>query len=217
MKDINIGVNNRIDVFWEDRYYRSTVQDIGTSFIAIAIPFRDGEFLPLRVGDSFIVTYYNKKEVYEFTTTVIERKIEKSVPLIYVTYPKQMKQIQRREYVRVETTYPIQYMKISDKTTLREAEIILKDKNGVNALMIDLSGGGLKAKFGEVLKLGDRMLISVPLKDSEMLLQGKIVRVESDGAGKFLDGIGFIELDRRIQEKIIQNIFQIMRAQKGSI
>ena len=50
--DINdFNVNGRIEILMDDGIYKSNIQDIDKDYIAISIPVKDGEYLPLRRGN----------------------------------------------------------------------------------------------------------------------------------------------------------------------
>lgn len=217
MNNVEIKINNRIDVSWDGENYKSVVQDTGEGFIAISIPLREGIFLPLRTGDTFIAVYHCGSDAYEFQSQVIKRKNEGNLPLIYIQYPKKLKQVQRREYFRVKTIIAIQYVKITEKLRIWDAKQILMEKKGNQGLVHDISGGGLMARIQEQLRFGDIILIKIRLSNDEYCLNGRIVRLDYDEKNNIYYGISFIELERKIQEKIIQNIFEIERTQKESI
>jgi c-di-GMP-binding flagellar brake protein YcgR len=207
-------INKRLDVVWHDKIYKSIVQDVSDDNIAIATPLIGGVFLPLHKGDTFTVIYYkDEKEIYEFLGLVIGRKIEGNVQLVILEYPKVIKLIQRRQFVRVEISHPIKYVKSLLEIDLKNAESILKSNNGKSGMLVDLSGGGLRFKTIEKMELHNFVTIEIDLSNTKIVLQGKVVRVFVDDSSNYVCGVSFIQVNERLRDKVIQLIFEIMRKQ----
>jgi c-di-GMP-binding flagellar brake protein YcgR len=207
-------INKRLDVVWHDKIYKSIVQDVSEDSIAIATPLAAGLFLPLHKGDTFPVVYYkDEKEIYEFLGFVTGRKLEGNVQLVILEYPKVIKLIQRREFVRVEISHPIKYVKALLESELKHAESILNSNNGKSGTLVDLSGGGLRFKTTEKMELNHFVAIEIDLLDQKIRVHGKVVRVFVDDISNYVCGVSFIEVNERLRDKVIQLIFEIMRKQ----
>jgi c-di-GMP-binding flagellar brake protein YcgR len=207
-------INKRLDVVWQDKIYKSIVQDVSEDSLAIATPLKGGIFLPLHKGDTFSVVYYkDEKEIYEFLGFVTGRKLEGNVQLVILEYPKVIKLIQRREYVRVEISHPIKYVKFLLQNELKHAEGILNSNNGKSGTLVDLSGGGLRFKTTEKMELNNFVAIEIDLLETKIRLHGKIVRVIVDELSNYVCGVSFIEVNERLRDKLIHLIFEIMRKQ----
>ena len=217
MSEIKFQVNSRVDIVWQNKNYRSSIQDVSANYIAIASPIRERVYLPLHEGDEIEVVYYEENDTYGFTGNVIGRKFDESVQLIILAYPSVIKKVQRRNFVRVNLAHPIQYIKISENSDAREANKLLDCSKGKNGVLLDLSGGGLRVKILEKLGYGDIILTDIKMGEETIRVKGTIVRIENDGNKNDICGICFAEIDARGREKIIQLIFKIMRKQMQTV
>jgi c-di-GMP-binding flagellar brake protein YcgR len=84
------------------------------------------------------------------------------------------------------------------------------------ACSLDMSGGGMKmivdTSLKDKLKLGDKIVITLPLENNRLDVRGKLIRIhENRETKKLICGVSFVDLDRLTREKIIRGLFQIMR------
>lgn len=70
-------INNRVEIEWEDGYYRSIIQDVNEDTIYINIPANKGKYLPLNHNDKVTVFYFHGEKIFKFRTIVTGRKIDK--------------------------------------------------------------------------------------------------------------------------------------------
>jgi c-di-GMP-binding flagellar brake protein YcgR len=207
-------INKRLDVIWHDKIYKSIVQDVSEDTLAIATPLKGGIFLPLHKGDTFSVVYYkDEKEIYEFLGFVVGRRLEGNVQLVILEYPKVIKLVQRREFVRLEISHPIKYVKSLFESELKHSEGTLNSNNGKNGTLVDLSGGGLRFKTTEKMEINNFVAVEIDLLETKLRLHGKIVRVFVDDLSNYVCGVSFIEVNERLRDKLIHLIFEIMRKQ----
>jgi c-di-GMP-binding flagellar brake protein YcgR len=219
MADIVIQINKRLDIVMNGKYYKSSVQDLSANYIAIAAPMMmGGVFLPLHKGDTFKVIYYvDDKELYEFDGIVVGVKFEERIRLVIIEYPKTYKQVQRREYVRVEVIHPIKYVRSVINEDLKQADKVLDEDKGKNALLMDISGGGLRLKTSEKMESGNLVTVDIDLLDRHIRVRGKLMRIVKDEFDNYLCGVCFIEINERLRDRIIQLIFEIMRKQLKTV
>ncbi|MCM8710987.1 PilZ domain-containing protein [Clostridium sp. SYSU_GA19001] len=205
-------INSKVEVFYDEGWYKSRIEDVHNDFISIGIPIREGEYIPLRKGEIIEVIYYYRGSCYKFNTVVVDRTAGK-IPTIQLAYPKEVFKIQRRKYVRVPIVYSILYSK-EKQLSYDKSEKINMESNLFKATMVDLSGGGLKIKLKDELKVGDILKMHIPIGTEEIIVKGSVVRFEKDEVNRInISGISFIDLEDRIREKIIRFIFKIMRNQ----
>lgn len=201
---LKFAINSKVEIFWNEGYYKSNIEDVADgNSISISIPIKDGQYIALRRGEQVEVIYYYDKDIYKFYASVIDRKVE-GIPIIMLAYPKEVFKIQRRKFVRVPILCTVEYSKIEESL-----------KNGpLKAIMVDLSGGGMRMKFPEHVSLGDKLKATIPVGTEQFEIKGEVVRIEKEVEGKRnICGVSFIDLDDRIREKIIRYIFQKMREQ----
>lgn len=218
MADIKIEINKRLDILWVDKVYKSSVQDMSENYIAIAAPIMGGVYLPLHRGDTFKVLYFvDEKELYEFQGIVVGRKLEEKVQLIIIEYPKTLKQVQRREFVRIDISHPVKYVKSVIESELKLAEETLGNDKGVSGMLVDLSGGGFRIKTNQKIELGNLLTVDIDLLGRKIIINGKVVRVIKDDNDNYICGVSFIGIRERDRDKIIQLIFEIMRKQMKTV
>lgn len=196
-------INSKIEISWKDGYYKSSIENVDDESIYISIPIKEGQYIPLRSGEQIEVIYYYKNDFYKFYTVVTDRKMDR-IPLILIELPKEVFKLQRRKFVRIPMVCNIEYAKVENKNFLKP----------LKAIMVDLSGSGMRIKLREDIKLGNMLVTYIPVGNEKLILKGEVVRIEKDeDKKKSICGVNFMELDERNREKLIRFIFQVMREQ----
>ncbi|ASW43081.1 flagellar brake protein [Clostridium isatidis] len=209
MEKLKLEINNKLEVFYDKKNYKSVIQDIREKEkeVLISIPVFDGEYLTLATGTIIEQIYYdNNGNVYQFKSKVLGRIKERNLSLYRLSSPYDIKKIQRRDYVRVNFVKAINY--------LHSNNIEEKYKK---ALLLDLSGGGMKMKVEEKLEKGDVIFSKIIYEDSIINVNGKVVRVERTDDNKFICGINFSDISEKTREEIIKIVFKVMRKQRELI
>lgn len=210
MTDLKFKVNNKAEVLYNDETYACDVQDIKKGYLALSIPIKDGKYLPLSKGERIDVYYFEDNCIYEFTTVVAARQ-KSNIPLLWIVIPKRYKRIQRRKFVRVPVL-------INAKFTIVERDLIINKDNITNfkffeGTIVDLSGGGVRLKTKQDIEYGSYLFIVLFLNGNVMPIKGRTMRVDVDELKNKTYGIKFIDLNLKEQDKIIKNVFKIMREQ----
>lgn len=208
MVKLRLGLNNRIEVIKNKEIYKSIVQDIREKHIKINIPVNKGEYLSLAMDEEIELIYYDKESsLFNFYCKVIDRVKENNISYYRLSLPYNIKKVQRRNFVRVNVLEFIRYIK-ENKSLERD-----KVENPVKkAILLDLSGGGMKIRSKENLKKGDILLININHNDIKLDLKGRVVRVKEDN-DDYLCGVSFLNIDSKTREKIIKIVFIILRKQ----
>lgn len=204
MKSVDIYINCILDIIDENgKIYKSRVQEVNEDDIAIDIPMENGEYLLLQKDDEIRAIIYNEKTamLYKVKFKIIKRKVENNLKLYKLTMPYEVKKLQRRNYVRVDVTKDIKY----------------KTKGGsvyLDALVLDLSGGGMKIKVDKKLELDDKIELIVELDGKFAKIKGEVRRVSRDEKDrKYIIGYEFTEIAEVVRDKIVEIVFSIMRRQ----
>lgn len=210
MESLKLSINGRVDVLWEEEnIYKSTIQEIEEDSFSITIPVNNGEYLTPHAGEKLeLMCYDDGGNVYRFNCKVKGRNTDNNIPLYILSEPYDVSIIQRRNYVRVKIVQMIQYLKGS-----LEGENINSLKFSP-AILLDLSGGGMKIKINEKPSLGEQLIAELKYNEYEALTKGKIVRIEKTEDNKYICGVNFDDLDNITREKIIKMVFTIMRKQR---
>lgn len=215
---LKFKINSKVEIAWNDSYYKSTIEDADANLIAISIPIKDGQYLTLNKGEKIEVIYFYLNDIYKFQTVVVNRKVDR-IPLLQIAYPKEVFKIQRRKFVRVPIICSINYERINEENDTSKGRFGKEGKPTFKATMVDLSGGGAKIRLKEGIKPGDLMIMHIPMDKETVTLKGEVIRVEKGYDNRLNTcGINFSDLDDRTREKLIRFVFQIMREQmkKGS-
>ncbi|WP_164917227.1 flagellar brake domain-containing protein [Clostridium sp. JN-9] len=198
-----LKLNSKIDVIYKEEVYVSNVQDIDSENIAISIPVKEGMYLPLSLGERVSVIFYADGDAYKFKTIVTGRKRD-NIYVILLKYPSNIVKIQRRNYVRIETLIDVNCT-LADDT---------KKTDIFDAVVTDISGGGLKIVTKKHLRMGSNLIINLPIKEENLVLKGRVVRHELNVDKKHVCGIAFKDMLNENREKIIRYIFELMREQR---
>lgn len=209
MKEIKFIINGKMDLYWNDEVYKTDIQEINDKYISISMPMANGRLLPLGAGDRLELIYYQELFLYKFDVKVLDRYFDGKIHQIYIEYPKTWTKIQRRDYVRVTN---VEYIKIVLLEKLKEGDTE-KDLELHKALLIDLSGGGMKFKFDKLLEDGEKIMVFINNSNVNLKIPGKIVRRIKDDDGRYAYGVKFEDINDSIREIIIQHVFSLMRKQ----
>jgi len=218
MVDLNLRINGRIEVidYDSDVNYKSNIQDITEDGILITIPMKEGKYLPLNKSESVSIIYYEEKEVYQFEADVLGRTID-VIPVIILSNPKNIRIIQRRNYVRVTILKVIKCLNIDRELATKDVsriEGVTSAHKFKEATLLDLSGGGMRIKTELKLHLNDVLIIRLPLIDEEIMIKTRVVRCEEKQDNLRAYGLRFLDLEEKNRDKIIKYIFHIMREQR---
>ena len=89
-----------------------------------------------------------------------------------------------------------------------------KESEWHEGLLLDLSGGGLRIKVKEKIRLGEKIILKISCENESYEIIGKIVRCDKSQDGEYIWGIEFKEIDERKRDKIVQKVFSVMRKQR---
>lgn len=207
MKDLKIKINGIISIYFENKTYKSTIQDVKESCMIINIPLGEGSFLYFEDGQEVDMNYYYKNSYYTFKTKVISREKEGQISLYKLELPYDVSKIQRRDYVRVDLVENV-FIK-----SIREEEEKEKE-NWSKALILNLSGGGMRIsaidKFVEEEKIAIKLFLG---EDDEIELNGKVIREIEKRENSQIYGVQFVDVGNIARDKIIKRVFSQMRKQ----
>lgn len=208
MSNFIVKVNDRVEIIIDNKIFKSIIQDIEEDSIKINIPVCDGEYLSLRTNDILELNSYSNGKYFNFHCEVIERGRENNIIYYKLSSPYKVKEIQRRDFVRVDFLNIVEFKKISKENNNEETDGFKE------ALMIDLSGGGMRFKTKEKLQKYDEVILEFKLNDKINCLNAKIIRLEKTDRNEYIYGVKFINISENKREKVIKEIFNIMRKQR---
>lgn len=211
MANLALQINSKIEVVVKNEIYKSDIQDITESYIAITVPVKNTSYLPLTKGEEVSINYYDGKDKYNFESTVTGRTIDK-IFLILLSPPRNIKLVQMRNYVRVAVVQDIAMAKL-DKSMQNRREV-LESLKFEKALLLDLSGGGIRIKTKQNLREGENVVVSMQLNNEVIPLKATVIRAEKQEDMTSICGLNFIDINEKIRELIIKQVFNVMREQR---
>lgn len=213
MVNLDLKVNSRIEVVADEKSYKALIIDIEDDNIKINIPVRNDEYLMLYKDDKIeINSYLDDGKCFNYYCNVISKGKDNNVIYYKLTLPYDVRRIQRRNFFRVNLLEEVTYKNITNKTEKEIEELPYK-----SGIMIDLSGGGLKVRTKEKLKGNDIIVMRIKMTGIEVKLKGQIVRIETSIDNNFLYGVKFLDITEMESDRIIRELFEIMRKQRANI
>lgn len=208
-------INQKIEIIDNNITYRADIQDVKKDYIMISMPVSENKYYTMHRGS--IVEFYitGEKEIDKFKSEVLGKKIENNVQLAILTYPLFVEKIQRREYFRLPVALDAKlYMLPGDKVYKSIVDVPAGFLNRLkDGIIIDISGGGLKAAVKEQMTKGHYAIVSINIPD-KLTLICKIVWVEKDTKNRnYRVALRFEDISERDRDKVIKFIFEKMRNQ----
>ncbi len=200
------------------RYYTAEVKVTGKNTVTICPPVWAEQRLSMPPGSRWLACLIGIDALYYFTARVLEAT---PVPGYIICRPQTIYRRQRRKYVRVSCSLDITYWITGGQLNCRVQEgDLLKPQAGLSgrgypAVVVDLSGGGLRMVTREFIPRQTRLVLEITLeKEVEThRMEGVAVRVTPVNYGswkRYRIGVAFCT-DSRSREKIIRYLFALMR------
>ncbi len=203
--------------------YKSQVNDImDNGELEITMPIENGKVILLPLGIRFEFVFYTNSGLYHSIGQIKERYKKDNIFVLVMELHTQLQKFQRREYYRYPCLMNAQFYMISQQDAQRKSteEIFdaLRDENFYEnqkqAMILDLSGGGVKLLGEEKLKIDSYILLIVRLcndkMDKQYYIKGHVLASEEmeNRQGKIETRVQFIFHDEWVREEIIQYIFE---------
>ncbi len=217
----------------EDTTYNSTVLHVTNEReMMISAPLVGGGVLAMAVNDIYQITFFTKNGLYQSKCVVSSKGYEGLIATINIKLISNLERHQRREYFRLELRANLSWAKINEnqeklyvdlKNAVTDArrriikeQIKMEEISFSKALMMDISGGGMKFNSSAPLEKDDILVLlpDIPEISSQIpYLMGKVVltrNIESKNAS-YENKIKFINISNEEREKIITYIFAVER------
>lgn len=205
MKNFNLNINGVVVVNYDDVIYKCSIQDISEEGFSISVPVNDGKFLMLDEGKNLDIEYCTETgNYYEFDVEVIGRDKSDKIPMYKLSLPMNVRKIQRRNYVRVPVVKNVEYRR-------NEEELWSK------ATILDLSGGGMKIKAAQEFKINEKLFIKIETISEVFEITAEVKRSDKIKTYEYIYGLEFIDINENKRDKIVKEVFLIMRKQREII
>jgi len=215
-------IQNKIEIPIENvRNYISQILDIYDNTFQAAMPIYEGHLVPLEVGSKYEVFFKTNKGLYKANCEVVGRsKIEK-IYMLELKPISNLEKFQRREYFRFNTNIDANICLLTEHEMKNFLQLFAfpeeYNNKKKNAVIIDISGGGVKIVSNELYKKHDIVLIEfnviVGTSLKNIIVPGKIIA--SSTSDNRLDlrehRIEYNKISKETRELIIKYIFDEQR------
>lgn len=216
---LRIGSTLKIFNQADRRHYKAEVRGIAAGFFIICPPVWGEKELPLSPGSWWPSCLIGADALYYFKARVLGScKIPS--PGYIVQKPGTVRRLQRREYVRVSCSLNATYRAVDEISAHREGEHFneiypAEGERGEPAVVVDLSGGGLKMVTREFISPRSRLIIYLYLENEAEghRVEGRVVRVVPITHGswkRYRIGVMF-KTNSQFRERIIRYLFTVMQ------
>ncbi len=139
----NLKVNQLMEIVIEGdnfrEYYPVRIENIDERSIQIGMPMKQGGIVRLQIGQEIRCIFRSSNSNYYGFSTTITNIIKKPFPMLITDKPSQLSTInQKRAYVRLEVTLPIEYRLINHDDDSEDGSEALYHGHTVN-----ISAGGV--------------------------------------------------------------------------
>ncbi|WP_156289248.1 flagellar brake protein [Oceanobacillus salinisoli] len=205
-----INIETRDSHTEEVEKYRCKVIEKKNHYIIIDYPInvKDNKTSFLPVGTNITVTYMGRDQaVYQFESNIAS-KVKSNIPGLAIPYPdkKEIKRIQRREFVRIETSVDVAIHSLEHSFP------------AFATVTTDISGGGLSIllKHEKMVAVGDKIktVIVLPIEAHRfhyMIANGEIVFLKSLKNNVKTASLKFTDIDSQDQQMIMRYCFEKQR------
>lgn len=202
---LDIGMKINILRLNSNRAYPCQVLDIiKPDEMVISGPIKKSDFILINLNESIKVFYFvENKGKYFFDAEVVSTNLS-SIYSLTIRKKTKTHLVQLREYYRLPTAIKVN----------------IKDELGLvdeNCEAKDISGGGIKLYCNYKYKLGDKVICNFNIYDSNLEVQGTIVRIENIDSFhyKYSVGVSFTNISEIDRDLIIRYIFEQQRILRG--
>lgn len=214
----------------ESKLFISQIYDIlDEEQLRIAMPIVEGRVIPLPLNARYDVCFFTSGGLYRSRVVITDRYKEDGLYILVVELVSELKKYQRRQYFRLECTLDIQYCILEDAEAEKfqeEPELIqemVEDKRFREAIVLDISGGGIRFVSDEKLKQEAKLLLNLNIAaETGNNLCGVMARILSSNRiinkdNMYEQRVEYIDISGLTREMIIKFIFEQERRLRKKI
>lgn len=204
----SLKLNSTIELITdENEKAYGIIYDITKDKVFVAVSADDKAFKLLHKGEILQCISSDSKKTLSFKAILTDR-IQSDFPIYELSFITDLKEMQRRENVRVHCSLPIDFI---------DEDSMQKESIPCEGTIVNLSASGLRLSCSVNYKMNTNLLIQFEIENREYQLNAKIVYKElipQKERSIYHYGIKFIDIEEREREKIIQYLFTLMRKNK---
>jgi c-di-GMP-binding flagellar brake protein YcgR len=215
MSDLSPQVNELLQVSFMDgesaHGYSSRVEDLDGGKICIAWPTENGLRVSVRAGEEVFLSFTREDAAYGLRAKV-EKTVSEPVPVVVVEPIGSVTRTQRREFVRVRTSIPVEMIGVPDPSQETTVVLLIKTRT------LDLSGGGFAVSYKDAVPAGTifETRFSLPGTPDEFHPRAKLVRCErrEDAQGNRIRRLGlmFLDMPESTRSRIVRFVFGVQKS-----
>lgn len=190
--------------------YTSIIRHVAPVSLRIDLPRRDGAAIEFEPGDAIMIMVDLQGRLYTFTSRV--QRVESLADSVIIDRPSIVEQSERRQFFRLAVSIRPKYAAVVDAKG--------NERRRLEAIMLDLSGGGSQLRAKQRIDTGNRVHLVFPLDGEEIEADiTAIMTSASDTQAPWMYRVNgrFVGLPRQLQEHFIRYIFrqQVEQLQRG--
>lgn len=152
----------------------------GVRTAKISMPIYEGRVIPLEIGDEYSLCFFSSSGLYRCRARIKSRLREGNIFVLMMEFLSMPKKFQRRQFFRLDCLLSIHYRQISDEekvlhdyietSKLEENELEACEKKleelssaWEDAVLTDISGGGVRLQCQEKVEPGTYIQVNIPL------------------------------------------------------
>lgn len=198
-----------------NRTYYTKVYDILTDDrLEIMMPMEQTKLILLPVDGRYDMVFYGKGGLYQCFGRIVDRYKSENVYILVVELTSSLRKFQRREYYRLGCAIELGTRLWEEEELADKETEIIEEKPLQRAVMVDLSGGGLRFvatylyEVNSIIVCSFRLNIQGTFKEFEML--GKVLSVNPTENRKdvYEHRVQFVHTGTAMREEIIRYIFE---------
>ena len=224
-----IAPGNRVELkatgkMWMDddartkQIYTSKVMDVTSDDrIEVLMPFVKGRLVLLPVDGEYSLCFYSNKGLYQCFSRIVDRYRTDNMYVLVLDLTSELSKLQRREYYRFSCALELHTRAFSEdelKAVKNNWDFLVnKDKPLQKAVIVDISGGGLRFVSNFQFEEGNTIYCTYQLpgyynnKNFEMISTVLKLQELENKPGLFEHRIKYIHIDEDAREDIIHFIF----------
>lgn len=207
VKDLN--VNQLIEITLDEegtalKNLASRIEEISDNYLKVSIPTKKGQLMPFRVKQKLKIEVHYKGSFFQFET-IIENRNFYPIPVLVLRKPEILREVQRRNWVRVSATLHLRYCLQSEE----------KFKIINIATTVDISGGGLCFLTNDPIEAGQILEMEINLPDRDpVFCQVKVVRLQQPDGKKLTTTkvfSSYLDITEAQRDRIISYVLEKQR------
>ncbi|PNR92389.1 MULTISPECIES: flagellar brake protein [unclassified Petrotoga] len=186
--------------------------DFSSNLAKIGMPIFKGAYLQIFRGTNLKVRAYSSRAVYLFKSKVYSSGKEGSIRYLIINIPETIVRVQRRQHARIPVSEEGTFCFKEDLENSESEENIQPTK--YRFMTKDFSAGGLAIVTSKEMKVGQKIIINLALKNEIRLenMESEVVRsIGKTTSGEYIYGIKFLNLTREKEEELVRFVFKLER------